>query len=343
MKCEKTTVTKNFDIPGKISKTLRLNDDEYYFSCVLAQKQNVHYDLFFTVRNKTQLHLSNDQQKCHIPAAGLNEVSKGLDKASLGNRYIKNEGNSNYGGQCTCPDGRDYWVAAKADNCNELACYGGFSGVCEQQVASKWAKYEVHCATSYMKISNFYVNYGDFVSLGPMEINSRQVAMVKRRGNAFYQAQNAIGPALPNTYVFLYNRTNYDYEMETQIKSLETEYRRTQHLDPSEQFPQEYIELLSKYKTALVHERFFNQNKTIYRNINGGIPISGRGENTDKNIKIFFEENTEGDYLAYTSYSYYPLSLYLMHDSTSIIIDKASNNKDIFVNVYNHYSYVKVQ
>lgn len=50
-----------------------------------------------------------------------------------------------------------------------------------------------------------------------------------------------------------------------------------------------------------------------------------------------------GDYLAYTSYSYYPLSIYLMHDSTSIIIDKASNNKDIFVNVYNHYSYVKVQ
>lgn len=61
MKCEKTTVTKNFDIPGKISKTLRLNDDEYYFSCVLAQKQNVHYDLFFTVKNNTQLHLSNDQ------------------------------------------------------------------------------------------------------------------------------------------------------------------------------------------------------------------------------------------------------------------------------------------
>ena len=51
----------------------------------------------------------------------------------------------NWGGGCTCPDGRVYWVSDKGDHCASLACKGGQSGECNQHIDAKWANKKVNC------------------------------------------------------------------------------------------------------------------------------------------------------------------------------------------------------
>ena len=43
-----------------------------------------------------------------------------------------------WGGLCTCPDGQEYWVGDYGDRCGSLACVGGTSGPCNQELGD-WA------------------------------------------------------------------------------------------------------------------------------------------------------------------------------------------------------------
>lgn len=53
------------------------------------------------------------------------------------------------GGVCTCPDGYQYDVADKKDNCATLACINGTPGTCNPQINSStpspYAFKSVHC------------------------------------------------------------------------------------------------------------------------------------------------------------------------------------------------------
>ena len=46
--------------------------------------------------------------------------------------YRKNPNVGGWGGQCTCPSGKTYWVGDNFDSCGSLACIGGTRGPCEK-------------------------------------------------------------------------------------------------------------------------------------------------------------------------------------------------------------------
>ena len=50
-----------------------------------------------------------------------------------------------WGGRCECPDGAVYQVGDHSDFCQSLACNGGISGTCNQQVSEVWAGRRVTC------------------------------------------------------------------------------------------------------------------------------------------------------------------------------------------------------
>jgi len=51
-----------------------------------------------------------------------------------------------WGGSCTCPDGQVYQVGDEGNMCGSLACYGGTSGPCIQQISDSWANKKANCA-----------------------------------------------------------------------------------------------------------------------------------------------------------------------------------------------------
>ena len=50
-----------------------------------------------------------------------------------------------WGGSCTCPNGEVYWVGDEGNFCQSLACIGGESGDCQEEVSEQWAHRRVTC------------------------------------------------------------------------------------------------------------------------------------------------------------------------------------------------------
>lgn len=57
----------------------------------------------------------------------------------------QNNNGGNYGGLCTCLDGKEYWVGDNFDDCASLSCINGQPGVCEKRTDPKWANKGVTC------------------------------------------------------------------------------------------------------------------------------------------------------------------------------------------------------
>ena len=61
------------------------------------------------------------------------------------NWYRRDNGTGTWGGTCKCPDGQVYQVADNYDNCKSLACEGGSSGQCSQNIPSYAQHMRVTC------------------------------------------------------------------------------------------------------------------------------------------------------------------------------------------------------
>lgn len=332
MKCEKTAVTNKLVVEeDDLEYNFDMNEKEYYFSCVLTQKKNFHLDLFFTLKSNQKLE-------------GKTDKWDGLDNASLGNiEGYDGKRMGIHGGWCNCPDGRRYMVGDNNDNCKSLACTNGKPGTCSKLSEQAFAQKKVTCATSYMKITNIYINYGDFETIGPLEISSKQVAIAAKRKtfikSSEYARMDKDSAMLPDTYILMYNRTDYNADMLQSISDFDETYREQNYIKPEQIYPSKDHNLLEKFKMYLVHEKFFQQTQKKYRIINGGVPVIGDKDSME-NTKIFFEQIHGKNYIAYTTNSYYPLSIFMLRDYSSLKVNKGLSNKDITVVAYNHYSNV---
>ena len=57
-----------------------------------------------------------------------------------------------WGGLCTCPNGKEYWVGdIQGSACGSLACVGGKAGKCNKQTRAKWSRKKVTCGRSAIK------------------------------------------------------------------------------------------------------------------------------------------------------------------------------------------------
>lgn len=52
-----------------------------------------------------------------------------------------------WGGSCTCPDGKVYWVGDMSDGGQTLACFGGLAGESHYFENELWSGMMVHCGT----------------------------------------------------------------------------------------------------------------------------------------------------------------------------------------------------
>ena len=52
-----------------------------------------------------------------------------------------------WGGLCTCPDGRKYYVGDNYDSCRSLACVNGHSGQCHRR-GGPWSRRKVTCGSA---------------------------------------------------------------------------------------------------------------------------------------------------------------------------------------------------
>jgi hypothetical protein len=69
--------------------------------------------------------------------------SRSIDTGT--NWYRRDNGTGTWGGTCKCPDGQVYQVADNYDNCKSLACEGGSSGQCSQNIPSYAQHMRVTC------------------------------------------------------------------------------------------------------------------------------------------------------------------------------------------------------
>ena len=60
-------------------------------------------------------------------------------------RNVVGDGGGGYGGECTCPDGQKYQVGDLYGPCDGLACHGGISGTCNDDLGP-WSWRSVSCA-----------------------------------------------------------------------------------------------------------------------------------------------------------------------------------------------------
>jgi hypothetical protein len=77
--------------------------------------------------------------------ATVDELMNAKTNMGGGNDYNSNGGAGGWGGSCTCPDGKVYWVGDNGNYCGSLACHGGKSGTCNKS-NGKWSKGSVKCA-----------------------------------------------------------------------------------------------------------------------------------------------------------------------------------------------------
>merc|ERR1712054_691753 len=70
-------------------------------------------------------------------------VKKTTVAKDKGTKRAKNVGG--WGGKCTCPNGKVYWVGDNNNWCKSLACFGGKSGKCMRKMG-KWSNVSVKCA-----------------------------------------------------------------------------------------------------------------------------------------------------------------------------------------------------
>ncbi|KAL1507971.1 hypothetical protein AB1Y20_007575 [Prymnesium parvum] len=61
-------------------------------------------------------------------------------------KYDKAEAGE-YGGACTCPNGKTYLVGDRKDDCGSLACYNGTAGECTRG-SGDWSHNQVHCGAA---------------------------------------------------------------------------------------------------------------------------------------------------------------------------------------------------
>ena len=217
--------------------------------------------------------------------------------------------------------------------------------------------------TNTAKIINYYTNYGDFESLGPVQISPKNIAIVGKKTITIpSNRDNIIG--LPNTYMFIYNRTDYSPETDQKFGKYKELYKsartpnntnttQTHHVkNPISQnneisknktlFTESDYEQFKYYLTCLLHEKYVTQNNPRTRKIIGGIAQPDRSS-FSQHTKLLFEDYRGINYLAYSSYSYYPLNFYELRDQNVIDVTKDSFLSKFQITAYNHYSMVMVQ
>ena len=92
-----------------------------------------------------------------------------------------------WGGLCTCPDGRSYYVGDNSDYCRTIACVGGISGECVHEISNKWTGRKVTCGAAgagslapgpfHLRVHEWHGDFQWSTELGPDGRSSEEICV----------------------------------------------------------------------------------------------------------------------------------------------------------------------
>lgn len=194
-----------------------------------------------------------------------------------------------------------------------------------------------------VRLTNQYANYGDFVPTDLIAISTNNLAVLgKRQQNLPTVINDEIETGQPNTYIFLYNRTSSNPEIDEKL----SDYKLELLSGINRTYTSNEHKKMIDYRQFLINDYNFMKSSVDTQLITGGIPIKNRVINSPKSSLVFYVGNNGGheqNYQLTSSFAFYPLSFYHQTDSQAIKIEKNTFVMNFNLTAMNHYYSTNVE